>query len=487
LQRYAQVDAMCERRYARFVGPVALALALTTGCERGGSSHDHGSSEHDHGHDHGHAHAPHAHAHEAEPEPIAITRWTDRYELFVELPPPAPGKAIAYHAHVTRLSDFAAVTEGTFHVRFKSAQGVAATEASQQGVKRPGIFVFESPAPAAGHYALEMSYEHKGQTDTFDCGPITVTKTPPSADETGSSAITFLKESQWKVPFATAWAALRPLAKQLELAAIVEPAASDQLTLGAPTGGRFFHAPKLALAEGLRVQKGDVIGSIVPTIGGDDFSRLQIAVDESRLAREQAEREILRVEPLVQKGLLPERRLVELRNELDTRSAQLSAATSRVGKVTAPGGAGGLTIKSTLDGVISQVLVPNGEAVEAGAALVRLGGTQHLWIRSRFVAKPSLDLLGAQPSSVRLASGEEVDLAELGARFVSAAPVVDPSSRVATWVVDVAAQEPSPSQQESSSLRAGASVVLSIRFGEPETLPSLGRPPTKHFLRNLAG
>ena len=64
---------------------------------------------------HGHEHGPSGHApEEAEGPSLAITRWTERYELFVELPAPTSNKPVPYHAHVTRLSDFAAVTEGTF-------------------------------------------------------------------------------------------------------------------------------------------------------------------------------------------------------------------------------------------------------------------------------------------------------------------------------------------------------------------------------------
>jgi hypothetical protein len=263
---------------------------------------------HDHDHDHGHAHA----AKEEEGPSLAITRWTDRYELFVELPAPTSNKPVPYHAHVTRLSDFAPATEGSFMVRFKTSSGVA-KEATQVGVKRPGIFVFESPAPGAGTYQLEMAYEHGGRTDVFDCGSVVVADKPtaPEVEEPGG-AITFLKEAQWKIPFGTAWAAERPMARELELPAVVEPAAGDQLTVGAPTGGRFFHNPKLALAEGTRIKKGDVLGNIAPNVAGDDYSRLQFAVEEARLAVEQTQREIARVEPLVQQGLLPERRLLEL-------------------------------------------------------------------------------------------------------------------------------------------------------------------------------
>jgi membrane fusion protein, heavy metal efflux system len=443
---------------------LGIAGVLLAGCDNhAGHGHPHG--KHDHGG--GDHHADHGEA--DEPEPIAITRWTDRYELFVELPPPVPGKPVPYHAHITRLSDFAAATEGTFRVRFKNAGGVVA-EGMQQGVKRPGIFVFESPAPAAaGEYALEMSYEHEGKVDTFDCGNVSVSDKPPAGGEEDSgNAITFLKESQWKIAFGTAWAMERPLARELEVPATVEAAGSDQLTLGAPTAGRFFHAPNLALAEGLRVKKGEVIGKIVPTVDGEDFSRLQIAVDEARMAREQLQREIQRVEPLVQQGLLPERRLLELRNQLDTQSAKLGAASGRASSVASPQGAGAITIRATFDGVVSQVLVPNGEPVAGGAPLVRLGGTEHVWLRSRFVAKPAANLLGAEPSSLRLPSGEQLSLTDLEARFLSTLPTVDPVSGIATWIVDVAARS-------ATDLRPGTSVILAVRFGESKPMLSVPR------------
>ena len=71
--------------------------------------------------------------------------------------------------------------------------------------------------------------------------------------------------------------------------------------------------------------------------------------------------------------------------------------------------------------------------------------------------------------TLRLTSGERVALQPQGARFVSALPVVDATSRVATWIVDI----PTPKRDTSnvmavpSDLRPGASVVLAVRIGKP--------------------
>lgn len=438
-----------KTRVQFWIGLAWIAIACH-GHESGGHSHDHS--------DQGHGAAE---AEEA--EPLAITKWTDRYELFVEFPPPKPNTKLAYHAHVTRLSDFHAVTEGKFRVRFKR-DGQVAAEASVGKVKRAGIFTPEGPAPATGRYTLEMTYEHSGQSDTFDCGVVDIADKPLAPEEDGPAGeISFLKETQWKIPFGTAWAEVRELSGTLEFPATVESAGSDQLTLGAPTSGRFFHDPKGALTVGRRVKKGEVLGSLAPNVEGEDFTKLESSVEEARIQKQQVQAEIERVTPLVEQGLLPERRLIELKNELSVQQAKLSAAERRVGRVVAPGGAGGLPIRATMDGQLREVLVPNGEPVAAGAVLLRLAGTDHVWLRSRFVARPLGELANAEPTAVRLGDGRRVELVGR-ARFMSAQPTFDPQTRLATWLVDVS---PGPTPAADADLRPGAAVVVSVRAGTP--------------------
>lgn len=439
-----------------------IALACHRHDEQGSQVHD----EHDHDHgDHGHA------AQEAEAEPIAITRWTDRSELFVEFPPPKSNEKLAYHAHVTRLSDFQAVSEGRFTVRFKR-DGQVAAETSIDKVKRAGIFTPEGTAPAAGRYSLEMTYEHGGQTDVFDCGTIEVKDEPPAAEEEAPAGeISFPKETQWKIPFATAWAEERELSRAIEFPATVETAGSDQLTLGAPTSGRFFHDEREALAVGRRVKKGEVLGRIAPNVEGEDFTRLEATVEEARLQKQQIQGEIARVTPLVEQGLLAERRLIELKNELSVQEGKLSAAQRRVGRVVAPGGAGGLPIRAAMDGLLREVLVPNGEPVQAGAVLLRMGGTDHIWLRSRFVARPIGELANAEPVSARLGDGRRIELAGRS-QFLSAQPVVDPQTRLATWVVDVA---PGTAPEADAELRPGVAIVVTVKAGTPRKVLAVPR------------
>ncbi|MBI4952223.1 MAG: hypothetical protein HY908_09325 [Myxococcales bacterium] len=437
---------------------LVLCLAATCGVVACSTRHDATANHGDHPHE------------AAELEPVAITRWTDDYELFVEFPAPRPGEAVTYHAHVTKLDGFQAVTTGRFDVRFETPSGVAA-EAGIEGVKRPGIFTPEGPAPAAGSYRLAMSYEHEGRRAVFDCGAIDVSAHGDgSAPEGGPGAITFLKESQWKIPFATARAAEHAIARDIELAATVEAAGGSQLTIGAPIGGLFFHDPQRGLSEGREIRVGEVLGTIVPTVAGDDYGRLEFAVEEAALEREQTVRELGRLEPLVKDGLLPERRLVALRGELASLDARLAAAKRRLGRVLAPGGASGLPVRSTIAGLIAEVAAANGAPVDAGATLLRVAGTGKLWIRARFVARPPAGLAGAAPSALRLPSGERIALEKAGARLLSPLPAIEAESRIATWIVELDPAAPDASTAtapRSHELRPGSSAVLSLRVGAP--------------------
>jgi multidrug efflux pump subunit AcrA (membrane-fusion protein) len=75
-----------------------------------------------------------------------------------------------------------------------------------------------------------------------------------------------------------------------------------------------------------------------------------------------------------------------------------------------------------------------------------------------------------KPTAVRLPNGQRVPLDGIEARFLSGLPVVDPSSRIATWIVDVAPPATAgPRPAGFSELRTGGTVVLAVRFGKPES------------------
>jgi multidrug efflux pump subunit AcrA (membrane-fusion protein) len=295
-----------------------------------------------------------------------------------------------------------------------------------------------------------------------------------SAKPTGtgeqSGGIEFSKEAQWSIRFATALAEPRSMAREIELPATVEPAAGEQLTIAAPTSGRFFHPEGMALASGRRIERGDVLGTLAANAEGEDLAGLELAAEQARLERRRLEQELARVRPLVAQGLLPERRGLDLENELLQRDAERRSAERRLSRVLSPAAGGGVPIRSARAGVVSEVLVGNGQPVASGAALLRLRGSGELWVRARFVSRGAFETERAVPTAVRVLDGTRLPL-PAEARFLSPEPVIDPASGVATWVAvlpeTVTAQAPNDAGAADPELRVGESVVLIGRAGEP--------------------
>jgi biotin carboxyl carrier protein len=371
-----------------------LVVLAAAACRRPAATHDHG-------HEHEHEHA-------ASTAAISITRWTGDYELFVEFPPLEPGKSVRYNAHLTRLSDFAPVTTGRFTLRFERAgKPVSAVHAAR--VARPGLFTPEGKTPVAGPYEIVMEYADGAKLEVFRGGAVSVSAKPKGAPEQ-SGGIEFSKEAQWSIRFATALAEPRSMAREIELPATVEPAAGEQLTIAAPTSGRFFHPEQVALASGRRIERGDVLGTLAASAGGEDLAGLELAVEQARIERRRLEQELARVRPLVSQGLLPEKRRLDLENELLQRDAEQRSAERRLSRVLSPAASGGVPIRSARAGVVSEVLVGNGQPVVSGAPLLRLRGSGELWVRARFVSRGASETAHAVPTAVRMLDGTRVPL-----------------------------------------------------------------------------
>ncbi len=413
---------------------------------------------HEHGHHDGgdHEHGGHEHA---GPEPVAITRWTDGHELFVEFDPPRPNRSVDYHAHVTTLAGFEAVTAGSFTVRYYQ-EGKVIGEASVHSVLRAGIFAPSGPAPVAGTYDLKMIFEAGKQRAEFDCGTIDVGEQAPAAEDEDAAELPFGKEQQWSIPFATTWVERRPMAREIELPAVVESPGVDQLTIASPTGGRFYHREKVALAEGIVLKKGTVIGHVAPTVAGDDFSRLQLAVEEAKLERDRARREKKRIHALVAEGVIARKRLIEVEAQIASASARLKSARRRVGQVVSPGAGGGIEIKATRSGTIARVLIDNGAPVAPGQPLVQLVGRGAMWSKARFVSRPGRDLAGARPVALRV-GGRRVLLGD-DAAFLSRLPIVDQSTQLASWTAKLG---PLPRSPDTPPIRPGVVAVMLVRVG----------------------
>ncbi|MFN2371535.1 MAG: hypothetical protein ABR506_10370, partial [Candidatus Krumholzibacteriia bacterium] len=281
----------------------------------------------DHGHDHGPGEAAHAdeaaHAGEAEAPPVAVTLWTDEVELFMEYPQMVAARSGRFIIHLTVLDGFQPVRAGRVVLTFTAPDGRREVRTADT-LLREGIFAPDIGLVAAGPYAFELAYEGPDVSATFTVPGFRVHAAPVHAHEDEEEeGITFLKEQQWQVPFATAFAEDRELKRTVWAIGRVLPAPQAYAEIAAPIAGtvQVLADGDLAL-PGAHVRRGDVVARIAPPLEGDSWTA-------SRLALAQAERDYARAQRLREVDAIPAREFEAAENAylaLKAGHAQLAGA-----------------------------------------------------------------------------------------------------------------------------------------------------------------
>lgn len=278
-------------------GVTLVLVGLLAGCgpsTGGGHGHPHEGDGGDHA----------AHGDEAA---YVYTDFTDTTELFVEFPPLVAGRGSTFAAHVTRLSDYRPLTEGTLDVVL-SRDGKTAARFRVREPARPGIFTPKVVPREAGTFELSIRVEAGDLRAVHGLGSVEVfadrgaAAAPASGDE---GDITYLKEQQWTSPFALAPVAERAMRPSIPGTATVYAVDSAGV--------------------------GELVGYIQPgAAGGDDYGGALLAVKKARSERALARQDFQRLKPLYEAGAIPERRLTEARQALEVAETAYKVASARL-------------------------------------------------------------------------------------------------------------------------------------------------------------
>jgi RND family efflux transporter MFP subunit len=356
---------------------------------------DHGHGQDDHGgHDQMHGDHEEEHGHGHDPGAIAVTHFTEATELFVEFPPLTVGEQSGFAAHLTRLEDFRPVAEGMVTVRL-SGGGLPDEVFGVDEPSIPGIFRPVAVPEHAGERNVSLTLESPGLTTTHDLGTYRVYPDHASAladqpaEEEASDEISFLKEQQWKVDFATAAVAQRSLHASVRATGVIKARKDGEAVVSAPTAGHLL-ATDAFPRIGTRVTVAQPLATILPKVAGDqvDVASLELAVERARSEHQFAEREHARLNTLVQQRAASPRDLNEAENAERVAKAELVAATERLARYRrALGGEGapediGLQVRAPIAGTLAEILVTAGSYVEEGDEMFHLVDTDRLWLEA---------------------------------------------------------------------------------------------------------
>lgn len=397
---------------------------------------------------------------------ISVTHYSEATELFVEFPPLVQGEEAAFAAHLTRLSDFKAVDAGTLVVTLGG--GGSPDERVEVGVSNmAGIFRPVLTPRYAGKRRLTFTLSGEGLDTTHDLGEVDVYANAAAAAaalpaEEEGSGIGFTKEQQWKIDFANASITERTIRESVAVTATIKPRATGEVLLTAPADGLLRPGPAGIPHVGMRVTSGQILGYLVPRLGGDsDLATLDLAVQRAGLDIEHARRDRLRLEQLFEDGAIPEHKLNEARNRERLAAAELDAARRRV--ETYQEGSNGLPLKAPTDGTIVAVGTAAGVAVAEGDMLVHIADLERLWLEARIAESDIGRVVAPQGVYFRLDGDEKATVLEHGknAKLIAYGDLVDPETRTVPVIFEF--------DNADSRLKAGMHLRAMLYTGRSAT------------------
>jgi RND family efflux transporter MFP subunit len=359
---------------------------------------------------------------------VAVTQWTDHMELFMEYPVLVAVEPGRFIIHLTILDGFQPVREGEVELVFTSPAGkiheIEATELLREGIFAPSVSL-----PEPGAYRFRLSYLGPEVHDTFHIDDFAVYPTadaiPAESEEGPADEIGFLKEQQWKIPFATVEAEVREIKSSAWAIGEVLPSPRAYAEIVAPVDGvlQVGAGDELAL-PGSAVQRGDVLATLTSPIQGDGWVG-------SRLSYEQAKRNYERAQRLKERDAISEREYEEARNEFEERKAGFESIDGA--------GTEALTLRAPISGKIIEWTARPGQLVRAGDKLMAVADPSVVWLKVNVYENDYRSLgrpVGAHLNADAPDGGLILDHADI--QVLTTGGALDPKTRTIPVLLEVA-------------------------------------------------
>ena len=389
---------------------------------------------------------------------VTATHYTDATELFVEYRLLAAGKKRRFDAHLTWLDTDKPVSEGELAVELVHGDGKV-DRATNSVSDTPGIFRVLVEPSKAGTARLRFVLDARGRTIVHDLGPVRIYPTSEAAAEAtppheeNPDRIAFSKEVQWKIPFDTAVAAVRPLEDAIPVAIDVKLAPDAEAVVSSPVAGVVRTGSRVP-APGMSVRRGQTLATVSAQLGaGEDVASLDLAMAEARIGVDAARRELARMSSLYRAEAVPQRRLQDAQTQLRLAQAQLAAAQRR--RSALGGGGPGVPLVSPISGQILASSLMRGASVEAGTELMRIGNPNALWLIAHVPESQTGRVLRPTGFDIVRGSGSATFMNGRGVRLVQAGGFVDPRNRTMDVIFAGSVLGLRPGQRVQGRLRTG--------------------------------
>ena len=410
---------------------------------------------------------------------LDVTAWTDKTELFMEYPPLVAGEQALFAVHLTRLSDFSAMTAGRPRLEFVPESGGATTVLQGMEPSRPGVFRVEGALPSAGRYRWALVLESPDLSDRHDLDVVTVFGDSASAiadaEQRGGedpAAISYLKEPQWTNGFATTVVGEADVRSGIRAPGIIEPLTGGEAVVAAPVSGRFIVGRLPAVGD--RVAAGQELGRLQPRLAesGADRATLAANVAEAQASLEGARSDLARAERLLAERAVPARRVEEAQRAVAIAEARLGAAKSRLVQRDETLRTGGgeaadnaFVLRAPIAGRIAEVHAALGAAYDAGAPLYRIIRTDRVELQ---VHVPTSDApLKGDVREIALEISGRPDPLPVAPDHMRDAGVLDPVTKALPVQFDI--------DNRAGMLLIGQAVTAILYTGARQRMPAVSK------------
>jgi len=364
---------------------------------------------------------------------LFMTAYTDALEVFAEAEPFAVGRNSGIYAHFTSLADFKPLEDAVVTMSL-----IVGREGIRQTVETPvrkGIYAFSLQPVAAGQGQVVFDVKTPSGEYRISIPNIMVYDDAHDAIHAAEelmpadpNAIVLTKEQSWKVNFATDFPRKEAFGQVIKTAAQVIPAQGDEVIVTARASGVVMFSSG-ALLPGMEVVSGRQLMSVSSSGLADNNMGLRLT--EARNNYDKAGADLKRAEELAADRIVSERELLQARNNYENARAvyeNLNRNFSQAGQI----------VSSPMAGIVKDLLVGNGQFVEAGQPLFSVMQNRRLLLRAGVPQRYARDLSALETANISIPNYEKTyTLEQLGGKILSVGRAANPDNYLIPVILEV--------------------------------------------------
>ena len=305
-------------------------------------------------------------------EPLAYTVYSDKTELFVEFKPLVVGSKSNFAAHFTILGEqFLPLTKGKVTVSL--IVGESGIRHSADTTSSPGIYRLALVPKMAGKGKLVFDIVTESYTDQIVIDNITVYTDEHSALENQTETavadeIVYLKEQAWKVEFANVSVVKTAFSDIIKTSGQILSAPGDEMVVTASARG-------IVNFTGNKTIIGSEVSQNIPlfTISGGNLAEnnLDANYKEAKANYDKTKADFERAKELVNDKIISEAAFLQAKNAFENAQTVFNAIAKNYS-------ASGQSVRSPMNGFVKNILVNEGQFVEAGIPLALVSKNKKL-------------------------------------------------------------------------------------------------------------